>query len=278
MSLQRYKVLPESILQDPEVLGILSDAARNALKGVQSSRINPQSDTKKVITSLAQSVQTKPVLVSTGSQTVNKLLPARQGRPGLISISDTGSQTTQKTYSETGTQPEEEVEEAGLIGDIPFSPILSSSPKNTRIKKRMIKDLMHFVPEKYRGKGALMVPLILKMLNYENEQDRAIALLNYIILDEDPNGMVPPPSWARPYLTALLRMQVSPNLFAPGKRTFYNEEFLRDVRSHPNRSIAETNSLLASNRKRGRLTISSPFATGSRTDRTIPEITIEDTF
>jgi hypothetical protein len=303
MPLERYKILPESILHDPEVLAVLSEAARNAIRGVQSSRIQVYSQPKPSgikITKDAQTettakdvqiagssnagtstagTSTRPFVEGTavGTQTNLKILPSRKGRAGgYIDSTDAGVQTAEKSSHEIGTQAGSEDDE--VLGNVLFSPIQSSSPKQNRVTQRLIKSLASFVPRKYQGKGEILIPYILKMINYEANQDRAIALLNYILLDEDPNGMIPPPLWARRYLHALFLARVSPTLFPISKRSFFNAEFLSTIGNQPSRSIAETNQSLADSRKRARHTINTPFALGNRTDRTIPSVTIEETF
>jgi hypothetical protein len=297
MPLERYKILPESILHNPEVLAVLSEANRNAIRGVQSARIQPRSETKPAGIKISKDAQTETKDVQTiststngvsvtpgvegtsvGTQTVSKLLPARKNRMGYTPTTDSEAQTDEKTSHEIATQAStgDNVDEDEVLGNVLFSPITSSSPKQNRINRRLIRHLNNFVPTKYQARGDIVVPLVLKMINYEVNQDRAIALLNYILLDEDPNGMTPPPSWARPYLTALLRARLSPNMFPVSKRGFFNEEFLREFRHQPSRSVAEMNQSLASSRKRAR--VSNSYALGSQRDRIIPEITIEQTF
>jgi hypothetical protein len=46
-TIQRFNVIPESVLADPKVLAVLNEATRNAIKGIQTSRIKPRSDTPK---------------------------------------------------------------------------------------------------------------------------------------------------------------------------------------------------------------------------------------
>jgi hypothetical protein len=90
---------------------------------------------------------------------------------------------------------------------------------------------MSFVPSKYEAKGAIVVPLILQLLDYPAEKDRAIALLNYTLLDEEPDTQVVPPMWARRYLFKMIELNLKPSFFPKSKQGFFNLDFYKDKRS-----------------------------------------------
>jgi hypothetical protein len=205
------RIFPESILSDPKALEVLAEAARNAIKGIRQAKMPVHSDPIKPSSPTSTA---SPTAVSTS-------IPA-------IQVEDDEGATSSIPKSVSST-PKANISSSTSFSilDQGFSPFLPVSPKDKRIREEHFDALFPFVQHRYKTKGRALIPKLLKVVDYSREPDKALAILNYILLDD---GKGQPPVWMRKYLYNLLKMKLSPMVFPMSKREFFTEQYYKDFK------------------------------------------------